>query len=203
MTAINILIPRAQLQSMSRRDRKKLETRWRIYDAAMELVAKLGYDEMKIEDICDTADVSSGAFFQHFSNKAALIGAYLDLLKARIGSKLDEASNATSLDKLNIINNEIARSSESTTSFTPQLFSAISAERKLGLDHLDTGLTGTLTRIIKEGQDNGEFSQEWHPELVAVSLTASWILMPLAMNAPDVPSQPHDELLKLMLTGLT
>ena len=70
------------------------------------------------------------------------------------------------------------------------------------MEHVDTGITGALSQIIKDGQDNGEFSKEWHPELVAVSLVASWIMLPLAMKSSDFPAKPHEELLQLMLAGL-
>jgi AcrR family transcriptional regulator len=188
---------------MSRRDRKKQETRWRIFDAAMALIAKQGYDEVKIEDICEAADVSNPLFFHHFSNKAALIGAYLECLKADIITKLEAAGEATSTEKLNIISREVIRSSKDTAEFTPQLFGAFtSGDSKLDVEHVDTGITGAMSRIIKEGQDSGEFSKEWHPEVVAVSLVASWVMLPMAMKGPGFPSKPHSELLELILAGI-
>ncbi|MGI9285666.1 MAG: TetR/AcrR family transcriptional regulator [Pseudomonadales bacterium] len=204
MPEINTLVPQEQLEYMSRRDRKKQETRWRIYDAAIALISKLGYEDVKIEDICAAADVSNAAFFHHFSNKAALIGAYVDKLKLEIKNKLDETPEASAREKLETINQEVASSSQSTAAFTPQLFAALtSGDSKLDMEHIDTGITGTLAQIIKDGQDNGEFSKEWHPEIVAVSLTASWIIMPLAKEGPRFPSDPYSELLSLMLAGLT
>jgi AcrR family transcriptional regulator len=204
MPEINVLVDPDQLDTMSRRERKKQETRWRIFDAAMELFAKQGYDEVKIEDICETADVSNALFFHHFSNKAALIRTYVDRLKVRIGERLDKAPDATSTEQLQIINREVVRSSRDTAAFAPQLFGAFtSGDRTLDMEHLDTGITGTLTQIIREGQDSGEFSRDWHPELVAVSLASSWIIMPMAMRSPGFPARPHQELLELMLAGLT
>jgi hypothetical protein len=71
------------------------------------------------------------------------------------------------------------------------------------MEHIDTGITGTLTQIIRDGQGNGEFNPGWHPELVAVSLASAWIIMPMAMRSPDFPAKPYPELLELILTGLT
>jgi AcrR family transcriptional regulator len=204
MPEINVLVDPDQLDGMSRRARKKQETRWRIFDAAMELFAKQGYDEVKIEDICEAADVSNALFFHHFSNKAALIRAYMDRLKAEIAEKLESAPDATSTEKLEIISREVVRSSRDTAAFAPQLFGALtSGDRKLDMEHLDTGITGTLTQIIRDGQENGEFSADWHPELVAVSLVSAWIIMPMAMKSPSFPDHPHAELLDLMLAGMS
>ena len=88
MIAINELVPQNQLAEMSRRDRKKQETRWKIFDAAIELMAKKGYHDVKIGEICEAADISNAAFFHHFTNKAALIEAYLNKLRFTILDRL-------------------------------------------------------------------------------------------------------------------
>jgi len=158
MSEINTLIPYEQLESMSRRDRKKQETRWRIYDAAIELMTKRGYDEVKIEEICTAADVSNPAFFHHFSNKAALMRAYLDHLQLNIKTQVDEAPDASSEEKLRIISREISSPVEQGAAFIGQLFSAfMGGGAKLNWDKVETGLTGMITQIIREGQKSGEF----------------------------------------------
>lgn len=203
MPEINELAPLDQLEQMSRRDRKKQETRWRIYRAAMALIGKKGYDAVTIEDICETADVSNASFFHHFTSKAALIIAYWDEMKAEIRGALDDAGDASCTEKLAIINRAASRAVSDTASFTPQLLSVIaSGDKTLDMEHIDTGITSTLTGIIREGQAAGEFSTRWHPEIVAVSLTAAWLLMPLAMRSPAFPSDPHQELMELILAGL-
>ena len=71
------------------------------------------------------------------------------------------------------------------------------------MEHIDTGITGTLTEIIRAGQASGEFSKSWHPEVVAASLVGSWVILPLAAKSPSFPKSPYDELMKLVLTGLS
>lgn len=204
MPEINELLPREELADMSRRERKKQETRWRIYEAAFALFARQDYDSVKIEEICEGADVSNAAFFHHFSNKAALIRAYLEILKANIREKLDAVENASSTQKLELIAREIVKTSEETGSFTAQVFGAItSGDAALDMEHIDSGITGTLTDIIREGQASGEFSKSWHPEVVAASLVGSWVILPLAAKSPSFPKKPHDELMKLILTGMS
>ena len=101
------------------------------------------------------------------------------------------------------VNREVTRTSSDTAALTPQLFGAIaSGDQTLDMEHIDTGITGTLTEIIREGQAAGEFNKQWQPEVVAVSLAATWIMLPLAMRSPDFPDDPHQELLKLTLAGL-
>jgi len=112
------LVERDELPGMTRRDRKKQETRWRIYSAGIELFSDRGYDNVIIEQICEQADVSSALFFHHFSSKSALIHLLLDKLKIRIGKALAEASTATSAEKLRLISAEIERSTAATAALS-------------------------------------------------------------------------------------
>ena len=78
---------RAEAQ-MSRRERKKRDTRRRILDAALGLMADKPYDEVRIEDICTAADVANATFFLHFPNKSALALAYNEDVAAKVEEKL-------------------------------------------------------------------------------------------------------------------
>lgn len=203
MAEINVLIPKSELGNLSRRDRKKQETRWRIFNAAMALMKKNGFDAVTIEDICETADVSNPLFFHHFSNKGALVRIYLDCLKADIAQELTSASNASSREKLDIINREVTKSSKNSVAFTPQLLAEmLRGEDRLDMEHVDTGITGALTQIIADGQANGEFSKAWHPEVVAVSLVGAWLLLPLAQQGKSFPKKSYEEVLELIMAGL-
>ena len=51
---------------MTSRDEQRIETRKRIYDAAIELFLEKGFETVTIEDIRKKAKVSVGAFYHHF-----------------------------------------------------------------------------------------------------------------------------------------
>ncbi|HEX2776577.1 MAG TPA: helix-turn-helix domain-containing protein, partial [Candidatus Acidoferrales bacterium] len=46
----------------NRRERRRLETRERIYRAALQIFAERGYLETTVEDITEAADVGKGTF---------------------------------------------------------------------------------------------------------------------------------------------
>ncbi|GGU19513.1 TetR family transcriptional regulator [Lentzea flava] len=58
---------------LGRRERKKLQTRQSISDAATRLFLERGFDEVGVKEIADTADVSVTTLFKHFPSKEALL----------------------------------------------------------------------------------------------------------------------------------
>ena len=59
---------------LTRRERKKEETKERIFQAALGLFKESGFAATTIEDICARADVAKGTFFNHFPRKEATLG---------------------------------------------------------------------------------------------------------------------------------
>jgi len=63
---------------MTRRDRQRERTREDIIDATAGALRDSGYAGVRIEDICERAGVSRGAFYHHFPSKEAAIVALLE-----------------------------------------------------------------------------------------------------------------------------
>lgn len=203
MTDLNQLVDPSKLPEMSRRDRKKQETRWRIYNAGILLFGKYGYDNVKIEQICEEADVSSALFFHHFKSKTSLVYAFLDQVRSRVTTKLKDIPDALASEKLVVISQEIAKLTSDTPGFTAQLLGALPyGEIKLDMEHLDVGLTGAISDIIREGQKSGEFSKDWSPDILTVLFLSNWLIIPMAAVSEDFPKRPHDKLLEFVLHGL-
>ncbi len=54
------------------------ETKTRILEAAIKLFSSRGYNKASVDDICQEAGISKGAFYHHFKSKQALFLALLD-----------------------------------------------------------------------------------------------------------------------------
>src|SRR6185436_5244058 len=59
---------------LSRRERKKEETRERIFKAACKLFRNKGFEATTIDEIAEKADVAKGTFFNYFPRKEAVLG---------------------------------------------------------------------------------------------------------------------------------
>ncbi len=64
----------------SRRERRRIETRERIFEAAMRLVSERDFDAVTVEMITEAADVGKGTFFNYFTSKEGVIAHYFEVL---------------------------------------------------------------------------------------------------------------------------
>src|ERR1700742_1633439 len=69
----------APTESADRRTRRSVETRERLFHAAMRMFAEKGFAEATVEDITNAADVGKGTFFNYFPSKEHLLIAFSDM----------------------------------------------------------------------------------------------------------------------------
>jgi AcrR family transcriptional regulator len=66
---------RTALPDYTRAERRKLETRERLLDAALRLFLKNGYPAVSTANIASAADAGAGTFYLHFEDKPAVLRA--------------------------------------------------------------------------------------------------------------------------------
>ncbi len=71
-----------------RRERRRVETREKIFRAALGLFAERGFAAVTVEDITEAADVGKGTFFNYFPSKEHVFGAFGDLQIGKIEGTL-------------------------------------------------------------------------------------------------------------------
>jgi AcrR family transcriptional regulator len=59
-------------------DRRVQRTRTALRDALLKLMTKSGWDDVNVQDICDSANVGRSTFYIHFQSKEALLSFSLD-----------------------------------------------------------------------------------------------------------------------------
>ncbi len=159
---------------MGRRERKKAQTRDKIFEAAMTLFADSGYDSVTIEQICDEADVANGTFFLHFPTKAAV----LDELNVRLSDTLLtelQGQEGSAADKLRQVREAVIKLWSDHAALMQHLLGEVMTRP---LEEQAQGATQDLivlvSEIITEGQASGEFSTEFNPQVSASLLIAGW-----------------------------
>lgn len=191
---------------MSRRERKKLETRRRILDAALRLMADKPYDQVRIEDICGEADVANATFFLHFPNKSALVLAYNEDVAAKVEEKLasDGLNASTRLQTLlKVYLAEWGTHSHLMRQIVLELISQPASGATF--NEVSPGLLALVSDIIRDGQKSGEFSSKIEPETAALALIAAWNALAITWaKTGDTKrtAEAHWQTLDLFLNGL-
>ncbi len=81
--------------TLTRRERKKRETRRRIYSAAFELFLEKGFDHTTVEEIAERADVAKGTVFNYFPQKSSFLPAIFEHWVNRITEEMGSVEQWT------------------------------------------------------------------------------------------------------------
>ena len=67
-----------------RRERRRQETRERLFEAAVRLLSEREFEAVTVEAITEAADVGKGTFFNYFPNKEAVVGYFFEYKSSRL-----------------------------------------------------------------------------------------------------------------------
>src|ERR1700722_13435096 len=70
---------------------RRAETRERLFRASLDLFARKGFTETKVEDITEAADVGKGTFFNYFPSKDHILLAFGEMQFAKLESAVADA----------------------------------------------------------------------------------------------------------------
>jgi AcrR family transcriptional regulator len=172
-----------------RRERRRLETRDRLYRAALELFGERGFLETTVEDITEAADVGKGTFFNYFPTKEHVLAAYGGERIAAVERALERARTTTGsvLDVLA----ELAADSAGQSHENPAVLRAIYAAHascasvRAELQKRMRTSRKILAEIISLAQKRGEVRSDAAPielarliQTVVIGFTMAWALNP-------------------------
>jgi AcrR family transcriptional regulator len=175
--------------SSDRRERRRLETRERLYRAALELFGERGFLETTVEDITEAADVGKGTFFNYFPTKEHVLAAYGGERIAFVERALEKA-RATSGSVLEVLG-ELATDSAGQSHENPAILRAIYAAHascapvRAELQKRMRVSRKMLAEIISLAQKRGEIRSDAAPvelarliQTVVIGFTMAWALNP-------------------------
>lgn len=152
------------------------ETRKKIYETAVSLFSKYGYDKVTIDDIVEKAGVSKGAFYNHFASKDQVIVEQFNHLETRYKEWLDHVpAGMTSMEKLHSFLEMAVETDEMSgrAAFRVLYQSQLGPDEKRSpfISSRNLYLYNILDSIVAEGQKNGEIRDDlnsWQITNVAI-----------------------------------
>lgn len=192
-----------------RRERKRTETRERIFRAALELFAQQGFFETTVEEITEAADVGKGTFFNYFPSKEHVLG----MLHEVQLSKVAQAEATARSSKLPIrevlrqfmrsIAEEPARSQLLARGLLATIFTN-DAIRELLVNTMARG-RDSLEAILALGQERGEVRRDLPLEAMARTFQQNVIgaVMLWSLNPPSSLAKRIDDAFEIYWSGIS
>ena len=81
----------SEISKLPRYERKKAQTRERIYRAALQLFAERGLAATTVDEIVTVADVAKGTFFNYFHSKEEIFAFFIEIQLSKVAEAVDEA----------------------------------------------------------------------------------------------------------------
>lgn len=158
-----------------RRERKKEETKQKIFESAAKLFATKGFEQTTIDDITAAADVSKGTFFNYFPKKESVI----EYLAEENLEALEEAAvepDASARDRLRSIYDSLSASYQES----PELARIVV---QASMNRMCCPAQGGAWQrfeelsmnVVRDGQARGEFRAEQDPNIVHGVLVSSFV----------------------------
>jgi len=174
---------------MGRREKRKIEIRGRIEDAAYLLFKAQGIEDTSIEQICEEADVARRTFYGYFPNKHALLGGLgVSRLYSQSEPMLQQLMSNFSTTKarleamIDYIESNFA-GYEDVDRHLILLAPTTLANNTEQQREIGNSAIASFTRLILAGQESGDARTEFSPEILASmivgtlnTLTTSWAI---------------------------
>jgi Transcriptional regulator len=149
---------------LSRRERKKKETREKIFANAMQLFRLQGFNATSVEQITEHADVGKGTFYNYFSTKEAVILEFSRRTWQEFTDKGRLTPCLNTRQRLGILLQDWTK-----FMIKDREIAWITVRNREGSDY-DMSLHYALLAILTVGQQKGEISTDYDPVFLAESL---------------------------------
>ncbi len=174
---MTMLQKHAKQTAPGRRERRRVETREKIFRAAMRLFAEHGFFETTTEEITEAADVGQGTFFNYFPTKQHVLTVLSEkqIEKVMAARQEAEAGNASIHDVLHRLIHRIAEEPGRSQALTRSLMAAFISNdevRELVRGNMARGRE-TLAAMMVLGQKHGEIRRDRKPVELAMTFQRS------------------------------
>lgn len=145
------------MNKLTDRQRQAIATKLRITKIASELFKSNGFDSVKIQDICEAAGISVGAFYHHFKSKMEIINIAYEQVDILLMDRFEVREFPSNIDKLLFLMGEGADMMEELGwLFVGEIYKhLISLEGKYSTNP-DRHITRLVKDIVEDALNAGE-----------------------------------------------
>ena len=194
---------------LSRRERKKEETKERIFKVALKLFKQKGLEATTVDEIAEKADVAKGTFFNYFPRKEAVLAYLPEMWVEQAEAEAVEVMDVRGVPQFERIRDlfvQFAAFYEEDRELSKWVAMEWLRREQSGCDDICRRWDDLGVRVIKYLQDRGELRCDVSPESASQMFGAvhqGTLMRWLASPEPPFPLQ--DELrkrMKLIVEGL-
>ena len=160
----NFISANTAKKPIDRRERRSIETREKIFRAALQLFAERGFSNTTIDAITEAVDIGKGTFFNYFDNKEGILLEYQEMQMGRAMAFVAESMN--SQEPLSTLIYKLAVTMTAEQQKSPTLFqslmTAIFSNKAIG-NRMAEGLGGgreMMAELIENRQKSGEIRSD-------------------------------------------
>ncbi|HEX5067451.1 MAG TPA: TetR/AcrR family transcriptional regulator [Myxococcota bacterium] len=181
-----------------------LENHERLYTATLEEIERVGFDEVRIDRICQVTQLSRPTFYAHFQNKDSVISELLCRLSDGVARGL-EAEARRSRDLASVIDALVRLCQDANAGTPARIRGEVAAyiARHQDIDQFSTSVRAVLSCAIAEAIRRQEIRPVSDPQTlarrIAVVVNGFFAAYP---TRPDKAASEAREMLRLVLEGL-
>ncbi|WP_280230643.1 TetR/AcrR family transcriptional regulator [Nocardia cyriacigeorgica] len=194
--------------SMRRRERKRVHTRRRLYEAAMQLFEEKGYEATTMDEIAELADTARGTAYNYYPKKSAFLEEWTERRRRQVEADLDNAGlgDRPTSTLLRDYLRDLVRINLAQADLTRVLLPAW--VKSGGPIDESPSLARVLTTYIEAGQQRGEIRADCDPERAGHLIRNAYLGALYLWLRADSQKQPVDlqaavdESIDIILRGL-
>jgi AcrR family transcriptional regulator len=156
------------------------ERRAQILEAALEVFARQGFHQARMDDIAQASGLSKGALYLYYKSKDAIIGALLHSIFSIMltRAKAIEGERGTARERILRITQRFANEVERFAPAMPVMLEFYAVAAREGavrgyLGEMYDEYAATLAHVLAQGIERGEFHSD-NPQGLAIALIAIW-----------------------------
>lgn len=160
------------MKEMTSRQKQANKTKKNIMDTSWRLIKEYGYDAVTIKQICEEANVSTGAFYHHLRNKEEIIiQGYSECDDYFDEYVIHNLKSKNSIDKiLEYIEYQTEYAKEFGIKLMTQIYRAQLIENNDFFLSDDRSLPRHLTELIQEAQEMGILTSDYKAKQICHEL---------------------------------